>query len=171
MHELHQYVIRVHLHSWIKDFLTERTQHVVLENGRSNTAPVQSGVPAGSVLGPILFLLYINVFSTIQIIQSTVISYTICRWLRPVQGNKIQHRRRRRRPTTKRYGDMDTLENYWLMEFHPNERQVIQVNKKRKHIREIYNIHDYVLEELKFAKYPGANIFHSWNGVPTETNS
>ena len=45
---------------WIKTFLTKRTQSVVIDGQESSPQPVISGVPQGSVLGPLLFLVLIG---------------------------------------------------------------------------------------------------------------
>ena len=54
------YGIRGNLLQWIKSFLTNRKQRVVINGKSSNLAPVISGIPQGSVLGPILFWIYVN---------------------------------------------------------------------------------------------------------------
>ena len=72
-HKLSFYGINGNLLSWIKDFLSKCSQSVILEGKISSSHPVLSGVPQGTVLAPLLFLLYIN--DIIEPIKSTIRLY------------------------------------------------------------------------------------------------
>ena len=57
---LKSYGFRDPLLSWIRGFLSNRTQTVIVNGSTSKPHPVLSGIPQGSVLGPSLFIIYIN---------------------------------------------------------------------------------------------------------------
>ena len=60
LYKLDHYGIRGIENSWFKSYLSNRKQFVSINGALSNETVVQHGVPQGSVLGPLLFLLYIN---------------------------------------------------------------------------------------------------------------
>ena len=58
--KLKHYGVRGLANDWFKCYLSDRKQFVSINNHDSNLAPILYGVPYGSVLGPLLFLIYIN---------------------------------------------------------------------------------------------------------------
>ena len=60
---------------WITHYLYRRSQYVCVGGSSSDLQPVLSGVPQGSVLGPILFIFYINDIMSIQLMAGTMSLY------------------------------------------------------------------------------------------------
>ena len=153
LRKIASYGIRGRTLKWIEGFLANRTQVVIIDGERSRPVPVTSGVPQGSVLGPCLFLLYINdlaqdLDSTVRLFADDTIAYLTID--NQADAMCLQH-------------DLDRLadwEKRWQMEFHPEKCQVLRVSKKTKAstICHDYILHGHTLEVVDNVKYLGVTI-------------
>jgi hypothetical protein len=144
---------------WIRDFLSSRNQRVLIEGQSLQTSPVCSGVPQGSVIGPLMFLLFIN----------DLPDYVKSCNVRLFADDSVLYRRIHRASDMQSLQDeMDNLlqwEQDWQMEFHPSKCQLLRITNKRKPFARDYDIHGHKLEEVELAKYLGVTIQKnlSWN--------
>ena len=60
LHKLKTFGFNNKLLNWFTDYLSERSKTVIVEGKQSENFPVTSGLPQGSILGPLLFILYVN---------------------------------------------------------------------------------------------------------------
>lgn len=142
--------------SWIKEFLSNRTQEVVVGGESSDIGHVTSGVPQGSVLGPTLFLVYINdlennISSTVRLFADDTILYkTITTSTDAANLNE----------------DLKKLQDWeaaWQMEFNVTKCHAITFSNKKSPIISDYTLHEHSLEHVKSAKYLGVELTNNLN--------
>ena len=80
LYKLDYYGIRGSSHKWITSWLSGRSQKVVLDGQASDPVPVLSGVPQGSVLGPILHPYHESQIGQVEKVQRTAARWTCRRW-------------------------------------------------------------------------------------------
>ena len=145
--------------NWINAFLCFRQQRVVVNGIKSDWAPVVSGVPQGTVLGPLLFSLYINdisadIESEIRLFADDCVCY------REIKNEE---------DTLKLQRDIDRLGSWarkWGMRFQPVKCNMMQLtNKRSSKIQANYTLEGTVLENVESIKYLGVTITNDlkWN--------
>ena len=120
--KLHGYQIQGKVHAWIKELLTGRHQRVVVNNIQSDEESVLSGVPQGSVLGPVLFLIFINDLP--DTIDASVRIFA--------DDTKIYSKIENRNDQNKLQENLSRLEQWahtWQMRFHPQKCKVLHIGK------------------------------------------
>ena len=145
-------------YNWISSFLQDRTQQVVVDGQTSDAVPVISGVPQGTVLGPLLFLLFINdlpagLNSQTRLFADDCIIY---RQIRTTLDHQILQ------------NDLDMLadwEKRWGMDFHPQKCSVLRVTRSRSPSLKDYILKGTTLQLDSTTKYLGVDLQTnlSWN--------
>ena len=152
LYKLNWYDVRGHLHQWIRAFLTGRRQQVVLNGVTSSIAPVVSGVPQGSVLGPLLFIIYINDLpkyikhSTVRLFADDCVLY------RPIYDYN---------DTALLQQDIHSLQTWsqdWLMSFNASKCYLMSVTLSRNSTDTTYYLNGIPLSVVNHCKYLGIII-------------
>ena len=162
----HQYKIDGLLLKFLQSYLMDRKQCVVIDGHKSSFLGVLSGVPQGSILGPLLFVLFINDMQDCVDTLTAIALYA--------DDTKIWRR-------IVHFSDHEALQNdinrllQWSinnkMKFHPNKCKVLSVTNERKEIifpfTDVYPYHmgsdvlDYVQSEKDLGVHVTTNLL--WN--------
>lgn len=150
LHKLSKLSIDSATLSWIHAFLTNRSQFVFANDTSSPSASVTSGVPQGSVLGPLLFLIYVNdlpscVSSSISLFADDCVIY------REVTNKS---------DVSSLQCDLDRVSEWcdlWHMQLNTNKCKVIRVSRLQSDVS-CYYLNHTPLQQVTTYKYLGVHI-------------
>ena len=149
--KLDYYGIRGQNLGWIAAWLEERTQRVVLNGEQSREVPVISGVPQGTVLGPLMFLLYVNdigkdVNSSIKLFADDCLLY------RNVNSED---------DASLLQQDLDKLVKWsktWQMSFNINKCHILRVHRSQIPLINNYTMEHKPVSDVNHCPYLGVEM-------------
>ena len=122
VYKVSKYGIKGNVLGWIDSFLSGRTQCVCIGDVESTTMPVTSGIPQGSVLGPLLFVIYINDLPDVVDVNTLAFLFADdTKAFRDIKSKPDQIIMQK---------DIDSLtkwSNIWLLKFHPDKCVAMQL--------------------------------------------
>ena len=148
-YKLSWYGIRGDTLGWISNFLSARSQREVLDGASCDSAPVLSGVPQGTVRGPILLLIYINDLpdGVVNSRPTVRLFADDCNFYRLIRNKK---------DSDLLQSDLDAVgswENTLLTQFNADKYFSMRTGKGKKYISK--SIHYHPLQTTDSAKYLG----------------
>ena len=140
--KLEHYGINELVHGWIRSWLLNRSQRVIIDGAGSNEVSVRSGVPQGTVLGPLMFLIYINdigehITSNLRLFADDSLLY--CAIDIPQDCLALQE-------------DLDKLSQWshkWQMSFNVSKCKSLSITRKRNPYLNQYTMNGQELESVK----------------------
>ena len=154
--KLHHYGICGSLLDWFKSYLSNRLQRVVIPGGDSDWMKIKAGVPQGSILGPLLFILYINdivhdIQSCIRLFADDTTLYIIVDL--PDSAARILNND---------LGRISTWSDLWLVRFNPNKTESFLCSRKRNQINHpnLY-LANVPIKEVSTHKHLGLHLSNS----------
>ena len=146
-----KYGVTGKINNWLSAFLKNRNQRVVVGGDYSKWVEVESGVPQGTVLGPLLFLLYINdlpdnLHSQVRLFADDCVVY---RNVTTIKDTQLLQK------------DLESLskwESCWQMSFNADKCFVLRIPGSRTPITSEYKLGNATLQETDSHSYLGVEI-------------
>ena len=140
--------VRGNIHKWLTTYSTNRTQRVIVDGRSSGEDPVLSGIPQGTVLGPLMFLTYINDI-TLDLTSQIKLFADDALLFRPIKSEKDC------KSLQKDLNALETWSKRWKMTFNISKYHVLRMTGKKTIITQNYKLGNEPLAAVSSHPYLG----------------
>ena len=151
--KIEKYGITGNILGWISSFLHKRSQKILVNDSYSKPSPVTSGIPQGSVLGPLLFVIYINDLPDVVDPDTFIFLFA--------DDTKVFKRIESPSDQTQLQTDLQNMYNWssvWLLKFHPEKCVSMSMGKKSSDEDRLYCMDGHQLNKSACEKDLGIYI-------------
>ena len=167
LQKLQDYNVHIHILKWLTHYLSKRTQYVCVNGSSSNILPASPGVPQGSILGPLLFIVYINDITTVPLSDGSMLLYADDSLLyRPIHAiDDYDH-------LQQDINELCTWTNNNLLQYNSTKCKYMIISKRKQPLLPStpLTINDSQIDRVSSFKYLGVWLTATLNWSPHITN-